>query len=99
MDFENPPHDPLAQLDLWISEAARAGLPNPTAMSLATVNAAGQPSVRIVLLKLIDREGAVFFTNRRSRKGLDLAENPRAGLLFHWDILNRQVRIEGKVAS
>ena len=98
MDFEHPPTDPIAQLNLWIEDARQAGLPNPNAMSLATVDGNGQPSARIVLLKSINRGGAVFFTNRQSRKGLALDANPKAGLLFHWDILGRQARIEGSVS-
>jgi pyridoxamine 5'-phosphate oxidase len=99
MDFENPPRDPIAQLNAWIEDARRTGLPNPNAMSLATVDAGGQPSARIVLLKGLDQNGAVFFTNRQSRKGEALSANPRAGLLFHWDALHRQVRIEGRVSQ
>lgn len=98
MDFDHPPADPLAWLTTWIDEAGRAGLPNPNAMALATVDAAGQPSARIVLLKSLDARGAVFYTNRLSRKGMDLSAAPRAALLFHWDVLDRQVRIEGDVS-
>lgn len=98
MDFDHPPTDPLPPLMLWLEEARAIGLPNPNAMTLATVDPDGRPSARIVLLKSIDHHGAVFYTNRRSRKGQAMAANPRATLLFHWDQLNRQVRIEGDSA-
>lgn len=99
MDFEHPPIDPLLWFHEWFAEARRTGLPNPNAMTLATADADGRPSARIVLLKEIDERGAVFFTNRQSRKGAALAANPRAALLFHWDPLDRQVRIEGTVTT
>ena len=89
--------DPMAQFKRWFDEAMTAKLPEPNAMTLATVGADGQPSARIVLLKGIDEKGFTFFTNYESRKGLDLAANPRAALLFHWVQLERQVRVEGRV--
>lgn len=89
--------DPMSQFKRWFDEAVTAKLPEPNAMTLATVGAAGQPSARIVLLKGIDDRGFTFFTNYESRKGLDLAANPRAALLFHWVQLERQVRVEGIV--
>lgn len=89
--------DPMSQFKRWFDEAVTAKLPEPNAMTLATVDAAGQPSARIVLLKGIDDRGFTFFTNYESRKGLDLAANPRAALLFHWVQLERQVRVEGYV--
>ncbi len=94
--------DPLRQLERWLQEAIRAALPEPTAMTLATVGADGRPSARIVLLKGVDSAGLVFFTNHDSRKGRELAIHPDVALLFHWIQLERQVRIEGvagKVAS
>jgi pyridoxamine 5'-phosphate oxidase len=97
MDFDLPPADPLGVLRQWLTEAEATGLPNPNAMTLSTVDADGLPSARIVLLKALDERGAVFYTNRQSRKGKALAANPRASLLFHWDVLSRQVRIEGQV--
>jgi pyridoxamine 5'-phosphate oxidase len=98
MNFDKPPADPIEQIRLWIEDARATGLPNPNAMTLATAQpATGQPSARIVLLKDLDARGAVFYTNRESRKGRDLLANPRAALLFHWDSLDRQVRIEGSV--
>ncbi|AGW91490.1 MULTISPECIES: pyridoxamine 5'-phosphate oxidase [Cupriavidus] len=89
--------DPMSQFKRWFDEAVTAKLPEPNAMTLATVDATGQPSARIVLLKGIDDRGFTFFTNYESRKGLDLAANPRAALLFHWVQLERQVRVEGYV--
>ncbi|MCA9296973.1 MAG: pyridoxamine 5'-phosphate oxidase [Phycisphaerales bacterium] len=97
MDFEHPPHDPIAQAHKWFEEAATTGLPNPNAMTLATVSADGRPSARIVLLKGFDAHGAVFFTNSTSRKGTEVAATGVAALLFHWDPLDRQIRIEGTV--
>lgn len=89
--------DPINQFKRWFDEAITAKLPEPNAMTLATVDADGQPSARIVLLKGMDERGFTFFTNYESRKGLDLAANPRAALLFHWVQLERQVRVEGYV--
>lgn len=89
--------NPMSQFKRWFDEAVTAKLPEPNAMTLATVGADGQPSARIVLLKGIDDRGFTFFTNYESRKGLDLAANPRAALLFHWVQLERQVRVEGIV--
>ena len=89
--------DPFRQFAVWFETALAAGLFEPNAMALATVDKAGRPSSRMVLLKGFDDTGFTFFTNRESRKGLDLAANPRAALLFWWDRLHRQVRIEGGV--
>jgi pyridoxamine 5'-phosphate oxidase len=89
--------DPHALFETWFAEA-RLGEPNDAeAMTLATAEADGRPSARIVLLKGHDPRGFVFYTNSRSRKGSDLATNPQAALLFHWKTLRRQVRIEGAV--
>lgn len=90
-------NDPIAQFQRWFDEAVVAKMPDPNAMTLATVNAEGQPSARIVLLKGVDASGFTFFTNYESRKGGDLLHNPHAALLFHWVQLERQVRIEGEV--
>lgn len=90
---------PMAQLAIWLSEAIDSDLVDATAMTLATADASGQPSARIVLLKDHNERGLVFFTNYESRKGQDLAGNPRASLLFYWATLERQVRIEGHVAK
>lgn len=90
--------DPVATFDAWFAEARALGLRVPEAMTLATADADGAPSARIVLMKGHDADGFVFFTDRRSRKGADLAANARAALVFHWDELGHQVRVEGTVA-
>ncbi len=90
--------DPVATFDGWFAEARAAGVRMPEAMTLATATPDGAPSARIVLMKGHDADGFVFFTDRRSRKGGDLAANPRAALVFHWDGSGRQVRAEGAVA-
>jgi len=89
--------DPFALFDEWLAEARTSEINDPEAMALATADASGQPSVRMVLLKGHGPDGFVFYTNEQSAKGEDLAANPRAALLFHWKSLRRQVRIEGKV--
>ncbi|MVW70088.1 MULTISPECIES: pyridoxamine 5'-phosphate oxidase [unclassified Bordetella] len=88
---------PLAQFTQWFEEALTAKVPEPNAMTLATVDANGQPSARTVLIKGFDEKGFTFFTNYDSRKGQDLKSNPRAALLFFWQALERQVRIEGVI--
>jgi pyridoxamine 5'-phosphate oxidase len=89
--------DPLRQFAAWFEEARDAGVSQPEAMALATADASGAPSVRMVLCKGYDERGFVFFTNYDSRKGTELHANPRAALLFHWEAFGRQVRIEGGV--
>ena len=89
--------DPIEQFRTWFAEATAAGIAEPNAMTLATADASGVPSARVVLLKVIDPRGLAFFTNYDSRKGRELAENPRAALCFFWQPLERQVRIEGTV--
>jgi pyridoxamine 5'-phosphate oxidase len=89
--------DPFLQFDAWFEDAVRSGVRSPEAAALATASAGGAPSVRMVLVKQTGERGFVFFTNHGSRKGSELAANPRAALLFHWDPLGRQVRIEGPV--
>jgi pyridoxamine 5'-phosphate oxidase len=89
--------DPLAQLQHWYEHAVAAGLPEPEAMALATATADGAPSVRFVLLKGIDARGVEFYTNYESRKGRELAANPRGALAILWKPLQRQVRLEGPV--
>ena len=90
--------DPVAQFALWLDEARGAGLWEPEAAALATASADGAPSARMVLLRRWDERGFCFFTNRESRKGAELAANPRAALALHWGPpLERQVRIEGAV--
>lgn len=89
--------DPIAQFGKWFDEALRADIPEPNAMSLATVGASGRPSSRIVLIKEFDARGFVWFTNYASRKGHELQHHASAALLFHWVEIERQVRIEGRV--
>lgn len=89
--------DPLRQFQRWYVDAESAGIRVPNAMALATSTSEGAPSVRMVLLKDADEGGFVFFTGYVSRKASELASNPRAALLFYWDELGRQVRIEGSV--
>jgi len=94
-----PEADPIALFDEWF-RAALKGEPNDAnAMALATVDAAGLPDVRMVLLKGADAQGFVFYTNTQSAKGQELAANPKAALLFHWKSLRRQVRIRGAVSA
>lgn len=89
--------DPFRQFDQWFHQAVEAQMPEPNAMSLATVAADGRPSLRIVLLKDFDTRGFTFYTNYQSRKGENLLQNPQAAITFHWVELERQVRIEGRV--
>jgi pyridoxamine 5'-phosphate oxidase len=89
--------DPLGQFGAWFEQAAQAGVRMPEAAAVATASASGAPSVRMVLVKRFDERGFAFFSNYESRKGIELAENPRAALLFYWDALGKQVRIEGPV--
>ena len=92
-------NDPIALFDAWYAEAKAAEPNDPDSMALATANADGQPSVRMVLLKGYGLDGFTFYTNADSRKGEELAGNPQAALLFHWKSLRRQVRIEGSVTE
>lgn len=89
--------DPIQQFAVWFRQAVDAQMPEPNAMSLATVGSDGRPSLRIVLLKDFDERGFTFYTNYQSRKGEDLLKNPQAAITFHWVELERQVRIEGRV--
>jgi len=89
--------DPIAYFAEWFEDAKRSGLFLPEAVCLATATPDGTPSARMMLLKGVDERGFVFFTNFESRKGDELAANPRAALVFHWAILERQVRVEGRV--
>ncbi len=91
--------DPHKLFDEWFAEAQLAEPNDANAMAVATADSTGRPSVRMVLLKGHDERGFAFYTNLGSRKGEELAANPRAALLFHWKSLRRQVRIEGPVAS
>lgn len=97
MDTPDLDPDPLRQFERWFAAAREAGLPVPEAMALATATPDGRPSARMVLLKGADERGFAFHTNYESRKGGELAANPRAALLFHWQPLGRQVRVEGAV--
>jgi pyridoxamine 5'-phosphate oxidase len=87
--------DPIRLFERWYAEAVATGMKLPEAMALATATRGGAPSARMVLLRGVSRRGFVFFTNYESRKGRELARNPRAALLFYWAALDRQVRIEG----
>jgi pyridoxamine 5'-phosphate oxidase len=89
--------DPLRQFDAWLADAETAGLPLPTAFALATADAGGAPSVRMVLLRGHGPDGFQFFTDRRSLKARDLAANPRAAATFYWAEPGRQVRLHGRV--
>ena len=89
--------DPIVGFGRWFEEARAAEVPEPNAMVLATATADGAPSARVVLLKAFDERGFVFFTDYRSRKGVELDSNPRAALAFHWREVERQVRITGGV--
>ena len=91
------PTDPFAFFAQWFAEAQASEPNDPNAMTVATTNQEGHPSARIVLLKEWDEKGFVFYTNKESRKGDELRENPRAALLFFWKSLHRQIRIEGSV--
>ena len=97
LDEQDVARDPYAQFDRWFKEAIATKMPMLNSMTLATVAASGRPSARIVLLKGVDARGFVFYTNYSSRKGIELAANPLAALLFHWTELEREVRIEGSV--
>ena len=97
LDEQASEADPLQQFDRWMKQALEGQLPEPNAMTLATVGADGRPSTRVVLIKGYDARGIVWFTNYDSRKGRELAGSPFAALQFHWVELERVVRIEGRV--
>ena len=99
LDEQASDADPMAQFSRWFEEALAARLPEPNAMTLATVGADGRPSTRVVLIKGFDERGIVWYTNYQSRKGRELAGNPHAALQFHWVELERVVRIEGRVST
>ena len=98
LDEEASAADPLQQFDRWLKEAIDSELPEPNAMTLATVGSDLRPSTRVVLIKGYDAQGIVWYTNYQSRKGQELAGNPYAALQFHWVELERVVRIEGVVS-
>ena len=97
LDEAHSAADPLQQFEQWLDQALKAELPEPNAMTLATVGADGRPSTRVVLIKGCDVRGIVWYTNYESRKGRELAAHPFAALQFHWVDLERVVRIEGRV--
>jgi pyridoxamine 5'-phosphate oxidase len=99
LDAADVDSNPVRQFETWFAQAIDAQVPEPNAMTLATADADGRPSARIVLIKGVDERGFVFFTNYDSRKGRELAANPAASLLFHWIELERQVRIEGRIVK
>jgi pyridoxamine 5'-phosphate oxidase len=99
LDESSVAADPVRQFEQWFADAVNAQVPEPNAMTLATVGGEGEPSARIVLLKGADERGFTFFTNYASRKGRELAARPRAALLFFWPELERQIRIEGGVSK
>ena len=97
LDEKTINRDPIAQFQAWFNDAVDAKLPLPEAMTLATATPDGKPSARMVLLKQVDDEGFVFFTNYNSAKAAQLDANPFAALVFYWSQLDRQVRVEGSV--
>lgn len=97
LDEDAAGSQPLALFERWFDDALRAKVPEPSAMTLATVGTNGRPSTRVVLLKTADASGLVFFTNYRSRKARELEANPFAAVQFHWVELQRVVRVEGRV--
>lgn len=99
LDESSVDPNPIAQFKRWFRETQESGLKEPNAMTLATCTADGRPSARIVLLKHLDADGFVFYTNYESRKGRELAENSRVALVFYWAELERQVRVEGEART
>jgi pyridoxamine 5'-phosphate oxidase len=99
LDEADVDRDPFRQFGRWFDEALAAKLPEPNAMTVASVGDDGRPSARIMLLKEFDPRGFVFYTNYGSRKGREIARHPRVALLFHWVELERQVRVEGAAAQ
>lgn len=99
LDMDHLDVNPFNQFRFWLNDALRSQLSEPTAMTVATATPQGRPSARIVLLKDIDNTGFTFFTNYRSKKGLQLELNPYAALTFFWSEIERQVRVEGKVVK
>ena len=97
LDEKTISRDPIKQFQLWLNDAIAAQLPLPEAMTLATATPDGKPSARMVLLKQVDDDGFVFFTNYNSAKAVQLDANPYAALVFYWAQLDRQVRVEGSV--
>jgi pyridoxamine 5'-phosphate oxidase len=98
LDEADLPDEPLPLFRIWVDQAFEVERPEPTAMTLATVSADGQPSSRVVLMRYFDERGVTWFTNYESRKADELASNPRAALLFYWGTMERVVRIEGRTS-
>jgi pyridoxamine 5'-phosphate oxidase len=99
LDEQTIDRDPIKQFQTWLNEAFAAKLPLPEAMTLATATPDGKPSARMVLLKQVDHDGFVFYTNYNSAKARQLDANPHAALVFYWSQLDRQVRVEGRVSK
>lgn len=99
LPLENLHQNPIEQFKLWMQDAIDFGLSDPTAMTLATVNAEGQPSQRIVLLKMFDEDGFTFFTNYGSKKAVDIEANENVGMHFPWHEMDRQVKISGTASK
>lgn len=99
LDEKTIDRDPIKQFQIWFNDAIAAKLPLPEAMTLATATPDGKPSARMVLLKQVDHDGFVFFTNYNSAKAEQLDANPYAALVFYWSLLDRQVRVEGSVVK
>ncbi len=97
LDEKDVDPDPIRQFDRWLADALAAPIREPNAMTLATATADGRPSARVVLLRGYDPRGFTFHTNYQSRKGHEIADNPRAALVFYWAELERQVRIDGRI--
>jgi pyridoxamine 5'-phosphate oxidase len=97
IDIDNLDINPIIQFKYWLNEALKSNVQEPTAMVLSTASSEGKPSSRVVLLKALDQIGFTFFTNYESRKAKDITDNPVGSLLFYWSVLERQVRIEGKI--
>jgi len=97
LEIDNLDADPIVQFRYWLNEALNSNVPEPTAMVLSTASSDGKPSSRVVLLKGIDNYGFTFFTNYESRKALHISANPYGSLLFYWPVMDRQVRLEGKI--
>jgi len=97
LEIDNLDADPIIQFRYWLNEALNANVPEPTAMVLSTATLNGKSSSRVVLLKGVDNYGFTFFTNYESKKAMHIADNPAGSLLFYWQALERQVRIEGKI--
>ncbi len=91
--------DPMDQFKKWFRESESAGVPEPNTMTLATVNSQGQPTIRVVLMKEITDKGLIFYSNFKSRKGREIEHHPQAAINFYWQLMERQVRLEGSIAK